>query len=333
MTPPLVSILIPAFNAARWIGETVRSALAQTWPRTEIVVVDDGSTDDTAAVVDTFGRQVRLVRQPHRGASAAQNEALRHAAGEFIQRLDADDVLGPDKIALQMARLTGSAGSVAVGEWARFYVRPDDATFAAVGRGHESDPAGWLVRECAGGGPMLQPGLWLVPRQITDAVGPWDERLSLNNDFEYFVRVLLASREVRFTAGARLYYRSGNPTSLASLRSPDAWRSQLLSLELGTAAIARRRADAPARRACADLFQQLAFDAYLEDDEVYRTAQARADAYGGSSIRLGGGAMLHALSRSFGWRRAKRVKTAAYRLGYRRVAAPSPHKTSSEATA
>jgi glycosyltransferase involved in cell wall biosynthesis len=333
MTPPLVSILIPAFNAERWIGETLRSSLGQTWPRTEIVVVDDGSSDGTAAVVRTFGRQVRLVQQPHRGCSAAHNEALRHATGDFIQRLDADDVLGPDKIALQMARLSGDAGCVAVGEWARFYVRPEDATFVAARHSREGDPPAWLVRECAGGGPMLQPGLWLVPRPIADAAGPWDERLTLNNDFEYFVRVLLASREVRFTEGARLYYRSGNPSSLASLRSPDAWQSQLLSLELGTAAIGRRRADARARRACADLFQQLAFDAYLEDDEVYRTAQARADAFGGSEIRLGGGPMLHALSRSLGWRRAKRVKAAAYRLGYRRATPVRSHKPPSEATA
>jgi hypothetical protein len=81
------------------------------------------------------------------------------------------------------------------------------------------------------------------------------------------------------------------------------------------------------------LFQQLAFDAYLEDDEVYRTAQARADAFGGSEIRLGGGPMLHALSRSLGWRRAKRVKAAAYRLGYRRATPVRSHKPPSEATA
>jgi glycosyltransferase involved in cell wall biosynthesis len=326
MSPPLVSILIPAFNAAPWIAHTLESALAQTWPRKEIVVIDDGSTDDTAQVVRRYvSRQVQLVQQPRLGPSAAQNEALRHAQGEFIQRLDADDLLGPDKIARQIARLAGATDCIAAGEWARFHVQAREAAFGVPRVAADLDPVEWLIRECAGGAPMLQPGLWLAPRGLVDAAGPWDDRLTLNNDFEYFVRVLLTSREVRFCEGARLYYRSGNPASLASVRSRRAWQSQLLSIALGIAALDARSSDPRVAAAGADLYQQLAFDAYLEEADVAREAETRAAARGGSSLRIGGGILLRTLDRTFGWKRAKRIKMLAYRYGYDVVARAKTH--------
>jgi glycosyltransferase involved in cell wall biosynthesis len=91
---PLVSILIPSYNAQEFIGETLTSAVAQTWPRKEIIVVDDGSTDHTRAIADRFGsRQVKVVAQEHQGASAARNRAFSLSQGDYIQWLDADDSL------------------------------------------------------------------------------------------------------------------------------------------------------------------------------------------------------------------------------------------------
>src|SRR5688572_32856810 len=99
----LVSILIPAYNAERWIGATIRSALAQTWPDTEIIVIDDGSRDGTLAIARGFqSRSVKVVTQPNTGAAGARNAALELAQGAYIQWLDADDLLAPDKIAAQM---------------------------------------------------------------------------------------------------------------------------------------------------------------------------------------------------------------------------------------
>src|SRR5579871_6111210 len=101
--PPLVSILIPAYNAENWISDTLKSALAQTWPNKEIIVVDDGSRDRTREVAETFsGAGVKVVSQKNAGASAARNHALRLCRGDYIQWLDADDLLAPDKITLQM---------------------------------------------------------------------------------------------------------------------------------------------------------------------------------------------------------------------------------------
>src|SRR5438876_7489334 len=100
---PLVSILIPAYNAERWIAETIQSALAQTWSKKEIIIVDDGSRDQTLAVAQQFtSRNVLVVTQENQGAAAARNRALEPCQGEYIQWLDADDLLAPDKIARQM---------------------------------------------------------------------------------------------------------------------------------------------------------------------------------------------------------------------------------------
>src|SRR5690349_19675037 len=106
---PLVSILIPAFNSQKWLADTIRSAIGQTWERKEIIIVDDGSSDQTLAVAKRFGsKNVVVVRQDNQGAAAARNRALSLSQGDYIQWLDADDLLAPDKIVRQMEALERS---------------------------------------------------------------------------------------------------------------------------------------------------------------------------------------------------------------------------------
>jgi len=103
---PLVSILIPAYNAEKWIAYTLQSAVAQTWPRKEIIVVDDGSRDRTAEVVRGFASKgVAVLSTENRGLLAAQNHGFQFCQGDYIQWLDADDLLAPDKIERQLAAL------------------------------------------------------------------------------------------------------------------------------------------------------------------------------------------------------------------------------------
>lgn len=102
MPDPLVSVVIPVYNCAGYVGAAIGSALSQTYRPIEIVVVDDGSTDDTRAVVESFGERVRYFRQEHSGAGAARNLGIRHARGEFVALLDADDLWANDKIELQI---------------------------------------------------------------------------------------------------------------------------------------------------------------------------------------------------------------------------------------
>src|SRR5215467_4826886 len=104
---PMVSILMPAYNAEDWIVDALRSAIAQTWEPKEIIVVDDGSTDRTLEVARQFASKgVSVFAQKNQGAASARNKAFSLCNGEFIQWLDADDLLAPDKISLQMEALS-----------------------------------------------------------------------------------------------------------------------------------------------------------------------------------------------------------------------------------
>ena len=102
----LISIIIPAHNAECWVAETLQSALSQTHSNLEVIVVDDGSSDRTVEVVRSFADgRLRLIQQENKGACAARNRALAEARGDFTQYLDADNLLAPDKIELQLERL------------------------------------------------------------------------------------------------------------------------------------------------------------------------------------------------------------------------------------
>jgi hypothetical protein len=124
MSDPLVSVIVPAYNAASTVQETLRSVLAQTVARIEVIVVDDGSTDDTArAVDDTAARdpRVRLERQPQSGVAAARNRAIQCAFGEFIAPMDADDLWHPTKLERQLKRFQGGESDLGlVYSWFRY---------------------------------------------------------------------------------------------------------------------------------------------------------------------------------------------------------------------
>ncbi|HZX58320.1 MAG TPA: glycosyltransferase family A protein, partial [Mucilaginibacter sp.] len=108
MDQPLVSIIIPVYNSEKHLAETISSALEQTWPNKEIIIVDDGSADNSLAIAKSFASEnVKVFHQPNKGASAARNKGIQEAKGDYIQFLDADDLLMPNKIAAQVKQLAG----------------------------------------------------------------------------------------------------------------------------------------------------------------------------------------------------------------------------------
>lgn len=311
---PVVSVLIPCYNAASYIGATLKSVLAQTWRPLEIIVVDDGSTDGSADIVRSFARQrVQLYQQENRGQTAALNESLRHATGDFVQYLDADDILDPDKIALQMARLVERPGCVASAEWGRFYDVPEGTRFEPEPVWRDMAPLDWLAESRSDGGGMMFPGIWLIPMSIVRSVGSWHEELNLNNDAEYFTRVLLASDRVLFCPGARCRYRSGLASSLSGHKSPRAWRSQLRVTELCESYVRAREDSERVRRGFALSWQHLAHSCYPYDPALAQEALRRAHGLHEVRIRPGGGPLFNTLSRLIGWRLARRLQVTSGR--------------------
>jgi len=225
---PLVSILIPAYNAEPWIRETIQSALAQTWPRKEIIVVNDGSTDRTLEIARTFLPQIKVVSTTNRGLSAAVNLAFRLCHGDYIQELDADDLLLPDKIERQLGALRDGESKrlLLSSPWAPFYHRKHIARFIKNSFWEDLTPVEWLLRKMKEGTHM-QNATWLVSREIAEAAGPWDESLQYDQDGEYFTRVLVASEGTRFVPETGILYRITGTNRVSYIGASDKKKNSL----------------------------------------------------------------------------------------------------------
>jgi glycosyltransferase involved in cell wall biosynthesis len=318
----LVSILIPCYNAAPYIAAALDSALAQTWPEKEIIAVNDGSTDRSGDILESYRRRgVKVIHQENKGQCAAANRAFQECSGDYIKFFDADDLLAPRTVELQMARLAGSTTAVASCEWGRFYGN-ELSTFKLEPQPvwKDMDPIEWLVESWLVRGGMMQSALWLIPRAVLEKCGLWNEDLSLINDFEFFTRVLCHASEVRFAPGARLYYRSAISGSLSGQKSAKAIQSVFDSLMLGTQHLLGRRNDTQARRACATALQEFVFDYYPEHEELCRLMAARVNELGGSDRPPEGTPGFHALRRVVGWRLARRIEKFAVRHKLNRAA-------------
>jgi glycosyltransferase involved in cell wall biosynthesis len=215
----LVSILIPAYNAEQWIRETIRSALDQTWPNTEIIVVDDGSSDNTLKMARAFESGiVKVITQQNRGACGARNRALEVAQGSYIQWLDADDLLAPDKISQQLKGSNNGLTSqvLLTSAFGKFLFRHRKAKFEPNALWQDLAPQDWILTKFMKH-VWMNPTSWLVSRKLTDMAGPWDERLSGSgdDDGEYICRIVSVSEKVKFVREAKCYYRRGGPGSLS----------------------------------------------------------------------------------------------------------------------
>lgn len=313
--PPLVSILIPCHNAAPWLARTLESALAQTHSPTEIIVVDDGSTDASVAIATCFqARGVRLIQQPNRGAAAARNTALQHASGAYLQFLDADDLLHPEKIATQVDRLAAEpAGRMASGAWGAFFDDPAETRFNAEPVWRDAEPVEWLVLSWDGGG-MMHPGAWLTPASVAKRAGPWNESLSLDDDGEYFCRVLLASSGVCFCSGARTYYRRHAAGSLSHAKSRRAWESAHRVGQLTQDALLAREDSPRVRHACAMSHLRFAFSAWPYERDLARASLAAAHRLDPSAKLPPTGARFELLARIVGWKTARLLQHHVQRL-------------------
>src|SRR5262249_14899402 len=154
-------------NAEKYIGETLESVFRQTWSSIDVIVVDDGSVDRSVAMVRSFARSnLQLVQQENRGQTAALNACLVHASGDFVQYLDADDLIEPEKIERQLFRLAENPGCIASGEWGRFYNLPRETRFEPESVWRDLDPIDWLALSRAEGLGMMLPAIWLIPMPI-----------------------------------------------------------------------------------------------------------------------------------------------------------------------
>jgi glycosyltransferase involved in cell wall biosynthesis len=276
MMNPLVSILIPAYNAEKWIAHTITSALTQTWQNTEIIIVDDGSKDETLAIARSFeSDNVKVFTKENQGAAATRNKAFSICTGDYIQWLDADDLLAPEKISKQMEALGDSPDPKLLlsGEWGSFMHLPSRAKFVPSGLWCDLSKAEWLMRKMEQN-VYMQTATWLVSRELTEAAGPWDTRLLGDDDGEYFCRVLLASNGVRFVPGAKVYYRQAGPGSLSYIGNSNKKRdAQWTSMELHIAYLRSLDDSRRARAACVRFLQNWMGNFYPDRLDIFEKAK------------------------------------------------------------
>jgi glycosyltransferase involved in cell wall biosynthesis len=206
---PLVSVLIPAYNAQAWLAQTIESVLNQTYKNIELIVVDDGSKDRTAEIGRLFScERVRICTQRNQGASVARNHAFSLSRGDLIQWLDADDLLDRQKIELQVNayKESNDPRTLLASAWGTFMYRPRKANFSKSSLWCDLAPEEWLLRKLEE--PIyMQTACWLVSRELTEAAGPWNSNLWVDDDGEYFCRVVLKSQKVRFVENSKVFYR------------------------------------------------------------------------------------------------------------------------------
>jgi glycosyltransferase involved in cell wall biosynthesis len=281
---PLVSILIPAYNAEQWIADTIKSALSQTWPRKEIIVVDDGSRDRTLAVARQFASSaVRVSTQENEGASTARNKAFELCQGDYIQWLDADDLLSPDKIERQIeaTQQSESKRTLISSGWGYFMYRPARARFVPSPLWCDLSPIEWLIRKWEYNTHM-QTATWLVSRKLSEAAGPFDTRLLGDDDGEYFCRVIMQSDGIRFVPEAKVFYRASPSSRLSYIGfSNRKMEAQFLGMKLQIGYLRSIEDSQRVRAACVRYLQTWLGNFYPNRPDIVEEAQQLAAELGG----------------------------------------------------
>ena len=188
--PPQVSVIIPTYNRGPYIAEAIRSAQAQAYANVEIIVADDGSTDETAEIAAGFGDAITCVHLPHSGQPAVtRNRGLEKASGELIAFLDSDDQFLPNKLTLQVAALAEHPEAGCVYSNGHFF-RDDPAQSSGYVLDGMPTPSGEILGALLRGN-FLVPSVVLVRRTCLEAVGLFDEdpALFVAEDYELWLRV------------------------------------------------------------------------------------------------------------------------------------------------
>ncbi|HYZ79486.1 MAG TPA: glycosyltransferase family A protein [Gaiellaceae bacterium] len=177
MSLPLITTIIGAYNAGRYLGEAIESVLAQTHPRLELIVVDDGSTDATGRIAESYGDPVRCIRQENGGMAAARNRAIPEARGDYLAFLDADDRFPPDKLRSQLAVFEAQPELDIVYGHVTEFLSPDlDEAARALLRAPEHDV------------PWPTPNLMLVKRESFLRVGLFSTELKVGIGVDWYAR-------------------------------------------------------------------------------------------------------------------------------------------------
>lgn len=326
MFKPLVSIIIPSYNAEKYLAGTIKSAIGQTWSNKEIIIVDDGSTDNSYAIAKRFeASDVFVIQQENRGASAARNRGLKASKGEYIQFLDADDLLSPNKIGGQVSQLIKNHEKLSLCATIQFtneletdystlhhqwYSKGTDNPIDFITKLYKSNVVG------TGYGGMIQPNAWLTPKKLIDKAGNWDETISVDDDGEFFCRVILVSKGIIYNCDEINYYRKhSSKNNLSSDKSKRAFSSRLKALNSKYKSFVTRSGNRTlANQVFASNYMQLGIQSYPQCVDISKFCINQAKSFGYRGAKYEGAKKSTALSKIIGWKITRWLMFYLYKI-------------------
>lgn len=294
MLNPKVSIIIPVYNKVAFVRESIESALGQSYPNIEVVLVNDGSTDGSLAILQEFKANnpdnIVLIDQINGGVSQATNAGIAASSGDFIQFLDADDLMSSDKIHHQVEFLNSKPrGAMASSEWVSFsgniesFNRFNLKIFKDYNFGIE------MLIDLYDRSEMMQPGVFLTPRSVILAAGPWDENLTINQDGEFFCRVMLKCKGIFFEPRGKVYYRKPGENNVSQQKSYKAASSLLESYRCYEREILKVEDSKRVREAIARNYLRFSYVIYPNYPDLLEESFNDFRRIGvGNSVRIGG---------------------------------------------
>lgn len=278
-------------------------------------MVDDGSTDASHAAMSSIADpRLAIIKQENKGASIARNNAFAASSGSYVMYFDADDIMHPNHLESLLARAEEDPSFIAFSPWVRFKGNSFPDHFEI--RPSQRDLSGpdWLGTEWIDGQHMMQSAMFLIPRSFILAHGGWDNRLTLNDDFEFFGRILSRAKMLVYAPHAGLFYRSGVMNSLSARRSPAAILSAVRSITAGVSYLLEQSDSDQSRLACANCLQSVIYQMYPSYPKYRRTLASQIKKLGGSNLRPDGPPGFQTLRPLLGWRAARLIQKTVERL-------------------
>jgi glycosyltransferase involved in cell wall biosynthesis len=233
-TRPSVSIITPCYNGSRFLKQTIASVVSQTLAPREVIVVDDGSTDDSASIAEAVGPPVRVIRQANQGESVARNVGIAEARGDHVLFLDADDLLEPRSLEVLTDAVSRAPGSVALMGFAWFTHDPKEPSLVQTAEADEFLPG--II-----GGNFGPPHCWLTPINIVRQVNGFHSPLRWFEDWDMWCRIALTGAKLTSVQHVGALYRQHSQSQLATTKKDDRSRGHVCVMErLGRGLLERK---------------------------------------------------------------------------------------------
>ncbi len=310
---PLISICMPCYNGALFIEETFFSFIKQTYKNFEIIVVDDGSTDNSLKIINDFSekdQRIKVISQKkNKGAAAARNLAFKNSKGDFIVFFDSDDLVNEGYLEAQIKLAKANPESVIACKLLKFFNGDLTSTEENLLTVKENlRPIDWLLNDNAKGLNLTQCGMFFIPRHLVDKAGLWDEKLSLIDDFEFFPRLLLSAKTIVYNNLSIVYYRQSTSTSLSLSAGKKVLTSAFNATMATSKLLLKREYSQRTKNALASYWRGWIYHAYSSDKELYQIGTAYYQELTGKAYKPQNSGITGIIDFLIGWKLTKKIK-------------------------